>query len=233
MTHNGKYIPKVQDIAERPWLHFQSNYNPGKPDRDGSGSNSGTPTAPVQSAYNPMAAYLDYMARIEAEQRRAREEAYQKAASQQKKNYEYSTGLLNDQTNNALREAYINRMLSQRNLQQQLTAQGLNGGASETTTASLTNNYGNARNQLETERQRQQAALLNTYQNNMAQLEAQRASGAAASLSQFAPQLAKLAAQNVPASVNLTQMEGGGSQSSRSYLEYIRLLQELLQDQTA
>ena len=141
-------------------------------------------------------------------QRRAREEAYQKAAAQQKANYDFSAGQVNDATGKALQEAYINRMLQNKNLQQSLSAQGLNGGASETTTAGMYNNYNNARNDLETERQSQLANLLNTYQNNMAQLEQQRASGAAADLSQYQTALQNLTAGNTANLISLLQGYG-------------------------
>lgn len=85
---------------------------------------------------------------------------------QLEENYNYAQNKLNENADNALREAYINRMLSQKNLQQQLNAQGLTGGAAESAVAGLINNYGNARNNIETQRISDLAGLLNTYQNN-------------------------------------------------------------------
>ena len=163
-------------------------------------------------------AYADALASIMAEQRRQREAAYQKAAAAQKENLSFATNQLTDTTNEALKQAYINKMQTLRNLPQQMSAQGLNGGASETTLASMNNNYGNARNQLETERLKQLANLQNTYQNNLAQLEAQRASGDAAQLSNLAPTLANLVATNTPASVNITQGSGGNASNVSAWL---------------
>ena len=163
-------------------------------------------------------AYADALASIMAEQRRQREAAYQKAAAAQKENLNFATNQLTDTTNEALKQAYINKMQTLRNLPQQMSAQGLNGGASETTLASMNNNYGNARNQLETERLKQLANLQNTYQNNLAQLEAQRASGDAAQLSNLAPTLANLVATNTPASVNITQGSGGNASNVSAWL---------------
>ena len=163
-------------------------------------------------------AYADALASIMAEQRRQREAAYQKAAAAQKENLNFATNQLTDTTNEALKQAYINKMQTLRNLPQQMSAQGLNGGASETTLASMNNNYGNARNQLETERLKQLANLQNTYQNNLAQLEAQRASGDAAQLSNIAPTLANLVATNTPASVNITQGSGGNASNVSAWL---------------
>ena len=58
-------------------------------------------------------------------------------------------------------------MLNRKNLQQSLTAQGLNGGASETTQASMLNNYGTARNEIETQQAKSLAELLRTYNDNI------------------------------------------------------------------
>lgn len=138
-------------------------------------------------------------------QRKAREEAYQRSAAQQKTDYEYGQGQLNSATDSALQQAYINKMMNQRTLAQQLAAQGIGGGAAETTTAGMLNNYGSSRNALETERAAQLASLLNTYQNNMAQLENQKASGDAADLSQYQTNLSNLVANNANNYVNLMQ----------------------------
>lgn len=152
-------------------------------------------------------AYRAAEAILEA-QRRAREEAYRVASAEQLRNYQYAQGQVNDTTDRALQEAYINKMISLRDLPQQMSAQGLSGGASETSTAGLYNNYGNARNQLELGRQNELSNLLNVYQQNMAKLEAQRMDGTAADLAKLAPQLmnlTKLSTVNMPASVTRMQ----------------------------
>lgn len=113
---------------------------------------------------------------------------YDNAKQNLQNNYNESVGTLD--TNNArntsninadaeaaMRQAYINNMLSRRNLQQVLTAQGLNGGASETTRASMENNYGNARNNIDTTRNRNLADLAAQYNNNLAGLRQQLNSG--------------------------------------------------------
>ena len=161
--------------------------------------------AAQQAAAEAQSRAEEQMRAAQEAQRRAREEAYQRSAAQQKANYEYGQGELNRATENALQQAYINKMMSERNLAQQLAAQGLNGGASETTTAGMLNNYNNSRNALETERQNQLASIENTYQNNMAQLENQRASGDAADLSQYQTNLANLTANNTNNLVSLMQ----------------------------
>lgn len=87
------------------------------------------------------------------------------------KQYDTSKGEVNRDAERALREAFVNKMMSAKNLQQQLTAQGLSGGAAESTMASLQNNYGNARNGIETTRNDNLTDLNNTFQNNLAAAE--------------------------------------------------------------
>lgn len=84
-----------------------------------------------------------------------------------KSSYDASKKDIDSDAEASLREAYINNMLNRKNLQQALTAQGLNGGASETTQASMLNNYGNARNDIETQQAKNLADLLKTYNDNL------------------------------------------------------------------
>lgn len=110
-------------------------------------------------------------------------ETYTGAGNTLKTNYDSTTGQLKDQfdyqnksvntdAENSMRQAYINSMLQQKDLGQKMSAQGLNGGMSETTMASLNNNYSNARNNIDTTRQKSLSDLNQTYTGNLA--EAQR-----------------------------------------------------------
>ena len=91
---------------------------------------------------------------------------YNNTLGQLESNYMYGADKIAQDRENALREAYVNRMMSQKNLPQQLNAAGLNGGAAESAVAQLLNNYGNARNSIETQSMNDLANLLNQYQNN-------------------------------------------------------------------
>lgn len=91
---------------------------------------------------------------------------YNDTMNQLESNYNYGAEKIRQDRENALREAYVNRMMAQRDLPQRLNAQGLTGGAAESAVASLLNNYGNARNNIETESMNDLANLLNLYQNN-------------------------------------------------------------------
>ena len=83
--------------------------------------------------------------------------------------YNYSRGNINTDAENSLKQAYINRMLSQKNLAQQMSAQGLSGGATETTMANMLNNYGNARNNITTQANKSLADLEQNYGANLSQ----------------------------------------------------------------
>lgn len=85
--------------------------------------------------------------------------------------YDKSARTVRDDSEQALRESYINYMMNRRNLGQELSALGLNGGAAESTLGSLLNNYGSSRNNIETTRNRNLADLGETLQNSMAQAE--------------------------------------------------------------
>ena len=87
------------------------------------------------------------------------------------KNYNYSRGNIANDAESSLRQAYINNMLSRRNLGQQMTAQGLSGGATETTLAGMLNNYGNARNDINNTANRSYAELENNYNSNLSQAQ--------------------------------------------------------------
>ena len=83
--------------------------------------------------------------------------------------YNRSRTSIMDDAENSLKQAYINKMLSQRNLGQQMSAQGLTGGATETTMANMLNNYGNARNNINTTQNNNLANLEGNYSDNLSQ----------------------------------------------------------------
>ena len=82
--------------------------------------------------------------------------------------YNNSRDSLNASAEKSLQEAYINRMMNERNLRQQLNAQGLNGGASESAIASMLNNYGTSRNNINTATADSLRSLEETYNSNLA-----------------------------------------------------------------
>lgn len=104
---------------------------------------------------------------------------YDSALGQLNNSYDRSANAVNQDAANSLQQAYINRMISERGLNQAMSAQGLSGGASETTLANLYNNYGNARNNIE-----------NTKATNLSNLAGIRDDSLAKALQSYNSQLA-------------------------------------------
>lgn len=143
-----------------------------------------------------------------------------------KASYDASKTDINADAEASLREAYINNMLNRKNLNQALTAQGLNGGASESTQASMLNQYGNARNTIETQEAKNLADLLRTYNDNLS--SAQNAwSSQMANL-----ELQKMAQlQQAENALNSMQTASLGNISTDS--SYLTALQSLMKAQNA
>ena len=160
-----------------------------------------------------------------AEQRRARQRAYDAAVSAQRAEYNANVAKVNSQADKALREAYINKMQTQRTMGQQMAAQGLNGGYSETTAAGLQNNYGNARNALETERGNQLNDLNITLQNNLAAARNILDSGTASDYAQYQTNMANLYANNPVQTMSLEQNGAGiGNSGATLYQLYQQMV---------
>ncbi len=78
---------------------------------------------------------------------------------------------LNANVENQLRELYIARMMADRALPIQMSAQGINGGATETTLAGNRNQYQSNRNALYQDSNAKLAELLKTYNTSVNQNE--------------------------------------------------------------
>ena len=103
--------------------------------------------------------------------RRTIDDVYSGSKSQLQNAYDKSARGVRDDSEQALRESYINYMMSRKNLGQELSALGLNGGEAETTLGSLLNNYGNSRNTIETTRNKNLSNLGDALQSGLAQAQ--------------------------------------------------------------
>lgn len=151
---------------------------------------------------------------------------YDSTLGQLQGNYDFNAQGVNQNADKAMQEAYINYMMSKRDLSQVLAAQGLSGGASESSLASLYNNYGSGRNAIDTQRnadlgtlanalQSDRASALQAYNSLIADLDAQRASQQMTLESNLANAIADAAAANYDTQFNLTDA-------------YLQKMQELL-----
>ena len=89
-------------------------------------------------------------------------------------NYDLTQGNAEQDSANALREAYINYMMNKRNAQDTMARQGMTGGLTESNMARMYNNYGTNRNNIQT-----------TLANNLAKINAERNSNLAELLNQY------------------------------------------------
>lgn len=166
----------------------------GSYNRGGSTAGSGSVAQSTQAASNP---YADWLAQQQAiveaaaaAKRQAAQQAYDRSMSalsstyntvknMLSQNYDSSIGTMTESYNNGVagvnrqadktqNEAYINYMLSKRDLPQMMAAQGINGGAAESTLAGLQNNYGNSRNAIDVERNGNLTDLLQSFNANKA-----------------------------------------------------------------
>lgn len=195
----------------------------------GGGSTGGGGGGTTAAAPNYYADYMSFLERQRAEQQAARNAAAEAARRAQQGQYDANVKKLNTAADDAQRQAYVNYMMSKRDMGQQLSAQGLSGGAAESTWAGLYNGYGNSRASTEKSRLENLGDLQQTLQNNLAQIEQQRLSGDQADIKDYYSNLASLAAQNMQAKLSMQQGSGSsGSDITRS-AAYKRALELFMQ----
>lgn len=123
--------------------------------------------AAAQNAYNNSIGALQ---NAYGQQRSSLENSFNTGRGVLDNSYNNSLSKIDNNAKKTLQESYINKMLTQKNLGQQLAAQGISGGASESAMAGIANNYGNSRNSINDTWNTNRSDLQNTYQNNLAQL---------------------------------------------------------------
>lgn len=103
----------------------------------------------AQQAYERSMAALNaaYNGQIEALKNN-----YNATLGQLQSDYDMGVAGVNRNADSALQQAYINQMMTLKSLPQQLAAQGIGGGAAESTLAGVYNNYGNSRNEIDVAR---------------------------------------------------------------------------------
>lgn len=168
--------------------------------------------------------------------------AYNSMLGNLQQNYDSSLGTLQDsydsgvhgvnqQADKTQKEAYVNYMLTMRDMPQLLAAQGVNGGAAESTIAGMKNNYGTSRNNIDTDRNNSlsdlldqlnanKAAALQALNSSKSDLEAQRMA--------YQMQLENALAQGITEAAN-TKFDTLSSIGS----QYLTKAMEIAQEQAA
>ena len=207
----------------------------------GSGSGSGSGYGGYQSApaNDPYASiYSIYEQQLNAtrdalaQQKQARINAlqanYNNAKNQLDSSFASGEASLNQNADDALREAWVESKLNQRAMQQYLASQGITGGAAESIIANLYNTYGNNRNSIEKGRANDLRDLLANYQGTLGNIENSYLSGLADTdsdysgaisnaLQSYYSNLADLQKQNI-ANQYKTALSKGGSTTSADNL---------------
>lgn len=95
---------------------------------------------------------------------------YQTQRKQAQTDYDYSKQAVEKTQQQALKDAYIKNMQNQKNFRQNMSAQGLNGGASMSALTSMNNSYQTARNEANDKANDSYEALGNQYQKGLSDL---------------------------------------------------------------
>ncbi len=117
----------------------------------------------AQAAYDKNMGYLN---EAYANRNNLLQQNYNDALAQLQASYDSGARGVNQNADSAQQQAYINYMMSKRDLPQALAAQGLTGGMSESALAGMYNSYGNNRNTIDRGRNESLAALLDTLNSN-------------------------------------------------------------------
>lgn len=117
----------------------------------------------AQAAYDKNMGYLN---EAYANRSNLLQQNYNDALAQLQASYDSGARGVNQNADSAQQQAYINYMMSKRDLPQALAAQGLTGGMSESALAGMYNSYGNNRNTIDRGRNESLAALLDTLNSN-------------------------------------------------------------------
>lgn len=140
--------------------------------------------------------------------------------------YNRSKKSVNDDAAQSLKQAYINKMKSERNLDQQMSAQGLSGGASESTRAGMMNNYGNARNEINTTTNKNLSALEGDYNDNLA--EALQAYNSAVANAQLQKAQQQIQLQNALAQNQIAALQDYQALMQDDQDNYMNLLEKAI-----
>ena len=211
----------------------------------GSTSSSSSQSTVSEPAFDWGAYYAQLQAEAQARANAAYErnmariaDAYGSAASSLKGNYSSTVDRLNaardksmgdvrGDAEDSLRQAYINNMMTRKNLNQRLSAMGMNGGATETTMSSLENQYGKSR-----------SGINETLNKNISNLDMTYGDNLASALQSYNSAMANLDLQRMQLEMQAENARQNAEASSmNAYMNidsgYVNALKAALQNQAA
>ncbi len=131
-------------------------------------------------------------------------------------NYQNALGNLKSSTESALRNAYLSNMQNQRDVNQKMSAQGLNGGMSETTLARMANNYANNQANINNQHTQSQQGIDSNYNGLIAELYNSGDTQLAAALAQYTQGVSANNTQRAQSYADAYSQWGQGKQNAVS-----------------
>ena len=203
-TKNG-YIVRKDASGNEYYTDAKGNRVNQITNNSGGSSGSSYPTTVTPDTSAADAAYDKYIAYIK-EQQAAAERERRAAINQGVNKLESQRPVLEQMFKDSARDAYVQKMMSQKNLPQQLAAQGINGGMSESSNLALETGYGNAYNNL----QQQYNSGLNQIDSDIANLKATGDISLAETANQYAQKMADIALQQMQYQQSLASKQASG-----------------------
>lgn len=148
-----------------------------------------------------------------AQQQEALRRNYEDALGRLNDSFNSSRGALQNDSDEALRQAYISYMLGQKNMQQELSNAGINGGAAESVLANLYNNYGNNRRSIRNNLASNLADLASAYNEGVANLSANYNNNNADALAKYQSNIADVNLRSANALADLMQAQAKAQQN--------------------
>lgn len=177
-------------------------------------ASTGTTTSNTSSTESIYQAYLAQLAAQQAAQQALRDEAAAVASAAQQSTYDASVADLTSQAEDSQRSNYVDMMQDDRRLSQLLTAQGITGGASETTAANMYNNYISGQNSVNESLADNTTSLAQTLASNLAAIESERLTGNASDLSDYNTSLSNVYSSYLSAIADLDAAAGTSTSTS-------------------
>ena len=248
--------PSGYDLTRTTTTNKQTPTNSGGGSKSGSSSrgSSSSSSSSTANAYNALLAayqgqrnsYDEYLRQM----REAAQNAYDRGMSALNSAYDNQMSSLSSNLNEtrnqlanqynrskqniaddaaaSLKQAYINKMQNQRNIGQQMSAMGLTGGATETTLANMLNNYGNARNEINTTQNKNLSNLEGNYSDNLSQ--AMQAYNSAVANANLAKAQQAMSLENALANNQISDLGDYQSLLQRDNQNYLDLLKAAIQN---
>lgn len=212
---NTNALNTLKDIVSTITANEPETTSYGGGTTSGGNNNASYDTSAYQAYLNSA---LNSYQQMLAQQQEALRRNYEDALGRLNDSFNSSRGALQNDSDEALRQAYISYMLGQKNMQQELSNAGINGGAAESVLANLYNNYGNNRRSIRNNLASNLADLASAYNEGVANLSANYNNNNADALANYQNNLANVNLQSANNLADLMQAQAKAQQSAQQSL---------------